>query len=295
MLDVFNIPGQQDNVKIFYARGTGTTNDWQTWQKPRNCKFIWVMCIGGGAGGAGGQSTGLSNATAGPGGGGSGAVTRALFPANTLPDTLYVLPGPGGNGGVGRTSQAYGASIAGTRTYVSIAPNLTVMNLVCVSGATPAGIVSSATGGTGESAATSDTANLLTLANFISVAGQAGASSPGNITPLTSTIVSGGASGAACGNGGVPGGNISATTISPIISGGTSTSVNGNDGIISTKPLYFLGGAGGWGSDSTVASTGSNGGNGAYGCGGGGGGMSSGVTGGNGGKGGDGLVIIATF
>ena len=28
MLDVFNIPGQQDSVKIFYAGGG--TNDWQT-------------------------------------------------------------------------------------------------------------------------------------------------------------------------------------------------------------------------------------------------------------------------
>ena len=57
MLDIFNIPGQQDNVKIFYARGT---TDWQTWTKPRNCKFIWMMCMGGGAGGGGGSTAGNS-------------------------------------------------------------------------------------------------------------------------------------------------------------------------------------------------------------------------------------------
>ena len=64
MLDIFNIPGQQDNVKIFYAAGT---TDWQTWQKPRNCKFIWIMCMGGGSGG--GASSGIA---ASPGGGSVG-------------------------------------------------------------------------------------------------------------------------------------------------------------------------------------------------------------------------------
>jgi hypothetical protein len=297
MLDVFNIPGQQDNVKIFYAQSG--SNSWQTWQKPRNCKFIWIMCIGGGAGGAGGYSVGLSNATAGPGGGGSGAITRALFPANTLPDTLYVQPGLGGSGGIGQIPQAYGASGAGSRSFVVINPSGSVpaaMNTVCISGAAGAASVTSATGGSAETIATTTQAGLLSLGTFISVAGQAGATSPGNITPLSSVIVSGGGAGAGCSSGGQSGGNISATTISPIISGGTSTSVKGSDGIISWKPLYFLGGAGGWGADTTVLSTGSNGGDGAYGCGGGGGSMSSAaVPGGSGGRGGDGLVIIATF
>ena len=144
MLDIFNIPGQQDNIKIFYAAGTTA---WQTWQKPRGCKFIWMMCIGAGAGG---QTTGTTGAGFG---GGSGAVTRALFPANVLPDTLYIQPGVGA------------ANTAGGRSFVSTISNSTAAtNLVCVSGNAAAGL-----GGNmqlGETAAVATSANLLNLGTF---------------------------------------------------------------------------------------------------------------------------------
>jgi hypothetical protein len=271
MLDIFNIPGQQDNVSIFYARGT---TDWQTWNKPRNCKFIWMMCIGAGAGG---QTTGTTGAGFG---GGCGAVTRALFPANVLPDTLYVQPGTGSS------------NTSGSRSFVVINPSGSVpatMNTVCISGNTAA-----TPSGTGESAATITNAGLLSLGTFTSTAGVSNPNTA-TITPLTTTITCPG------GNGGTPdisvGTNIASIDLgiftTPNISGGTVINAGGNSnsGITYWKPLFSLGGAGG---NSNNAGIGGNGGNGGIGSGGGGCGGGS-IAGAIGGKGGDGLVIIATF
>jgi len=269
MLDIFNIPGQQDNIKIFYARGT---SDWQTWQKPRNCKFIWMMCIGAGAGG---QTTGT---TAAGFGGGSGAVTRALFPANVLPDTLYVQPGAG-------------VVANANRSFVSVTPSsATSMNLVCISGNSAATVA-----GAGESIATAASANLLSLGNFISIAGRTNPNTA-TITPLITTAFT-------CpgGNGGTVGisfgtniGSIDLGTFTtPNISGGTVINAGGisDSGTTFWKPFFSLGGAGG---NSNNAGVGGRGGDGGIGSGGGGcgGGAAAGASGG---KGGDGLVIIATF
>jgi hypothetical protein len=46
MLDLSNIPSQQQQTTTFYATG-----NWQAWSKPRNAKFIEIFCLGGGAGG----------------------------------------------------------------------------------------------------------------------------------------------------------------------------------------------------------------------------------------------------
>lgn len=288
MLDVFNIPGQQDNVKIFYAAGT---TDWQTWNKPRNCKFIWMMCIGGASGGTGGVSGSATSSPAIPGGG-SGAITRALFPANVLPDTLYIQPGPGGVGGPGVTNinSVGNTPGVGNRSFVSITPSSAVtMNLVCTSGA-----IAATTVGGGETAATVTNALLLSLGNFTSTAGLA--NSADNITPFTTSSLTGG--------GGVGGGGTNAlgasilsvnlgTFSTPQISAGAVNSgAAGANGIWSWKPLYGTGGACG---GSNNAGVGGKGGDGAYGCGGGAGAPGINAAGGNGGKGGDGLVIIATF
>ena len=277
MLDIFNIPGQQDNVKIFFARGT---TDWQTWQKPRNCKFIWMMCIGGASGGGPGSNN-ISGFQGGSGGG-SGGVVRALFPSNVLPDTLFIQPGPGGAIAIVGNAQT-----SGNKSFISITPSSAVtMNIVCTSGNAAAATTS------GETIATVANAGLLSLGNFIAIAGQGGGQAAG-ITPLGTTITCGGAGGGASSVGGV-GFSISSTSISPGINGGVSGSiVNGGSGILSWKPFYALGGAGG--SGTLNASLAGNGGNGAIGSGGGGGGTSTTTSAGNGGRGGDGLVIIATF
>jgi hypothetical protein len=296
MLDINFIPNQQDSVKIFYAAGTTA---WQTWQKPRGCKFIWMMCIGGGAGGGGGPIGDI-----GAGAGGSGGVVRALFPANVLPDTLYVQTGLGGGGGAGGDVNTWTSGGSGGKSFISVAPTSAVStNIVCTSGgATSAASNNDNAGGAGESIATVSQAPILNLGNFLAIAGQAGAPAATSITPLGTTITCGGAGG---GYGAFvtpgAGGNISPVNLgissTPTISGGPATGgVAGESGIANWKPLYFLGGAGGGGG----IVSGGKGGNGAYGSGGGGGGGSAsvangGIIGGAGGKGGDGLVIIATF
>jgi hypothetical protein len=290
MLDVFNIPGQQDNVKIFYAAGTTA---WQTWQKPRNCKFVWMMCIGGGCGGEGGCNE-VGN-TSGRGGG-SGGVCRVLYPANVLPDILFIQPGPGSVGAAGSSTASPTVPSAANRSFVTIVAGSTVaLNTVCASGAAAAGTTNAFNA---ETIATTTQAGLMSLGNYIAVAGQAGDSTLAGITPLSTTITTGGAAGGIVNIlGGQAGFSIASVNLginpSPLISGGASGGAAGNNGIWNWKPMYGLGGAGGAGTNTGV-SPGGRGGNGAYGCGGGGGGAGS-TTGGAGGNGGDGLVIIATF
>ncbi len=269
MLDIFNIPNQQDNVKIFYAAGITA---WQTWTKPRKCNFVWIMCIGGGAAG----SDGLIGNNRGSGGG-SGAITRALFPASVLPDILYIQPGPGG-----KTSSA-----GGNRSFVSITPSSSVaMNIVCTSGAAAAALV------TAETIATATNMGLVTLGIFNSVAGFSN-----NGAYLTFSILSGGGNGGEGGSTPTPGVgfasiNIGNNIVTPNIAGGTGTNgANGADGVWNWKPMYGLGGAGGGPNTNGI---GGKGGDGGFGCGGGGGGGGT-ISGAPAGRGGDGLVIIATF
>jgi len=293
MIDLFNIPNSQDNTSIFYANGSA----WQTWKKPRRCEYVWIICIGSGGGGANG-AVGTSAANTG---GGSGAITRALFNASLLPDILFIQVGVGGNpGGLGN------------RSFVSITPNTTTTNLVVVSGTVAA--LGGQTGDSGvtaagETAATTTSANFLSLSNFISTPGVSTTGAVGiptsfNITPLTSQITSPGAPGGgypANNSGQYDGGSILSSNISPLISGGIGSSVsgatagNGADGITSWKPFFSTGGAGG-GSTVNASSSGfgGNGGKGGIGSGGGAGGAGF-SGGGSGGNGGNGLVIIVSF
>jgi hypothetical protein len=292
MLDINFIPGQQDNVKIFYARGT---SDWQTWQKPRNCKFIWIMCIGGGCGGESGTTESPSNI--GGRGGGSGGVCRVLYPANTLPDTLFIQPGAGSagaatnNGGISPIVPS-----AANRSFVTINAGSTLStNTVCVSGTAAAGTTNP---NNAETVATVSVASIMNLGTFTAIAGQAGDGGGAGISPLSTTITSGGASGGIVTiGGGQAGFSIASVNLgtytTPQISGGAAGGGTGNNGIWNWKPMFGLGGAGGGGTNTGV-NPGGPGGNGAYGCGGGGGAAGS-TIGGAGGKGGDGLVIIATF
>jgi len=292
MIDLFNIPNSRQDVQIFYANGSA----WQTWQKPRKCNYVYIMCIGGGAGGSGG-GTGLGN-TVLQNGGGSGGVNRALFQSNLLSDTLFVQVGAGGAGGIAGTNGSNG-----NRSFVSFYPNNAVnTNLVCTSGDSPAvggnvnGLASA-----GETIATFANTPFLSLSNFIAIAGvtaPAISTTVTNVTPLTSQITSPGACGGWI-NGSIvstAGGNVLATPFSPLISGGTPgiTGVDGGNGYTSWKPLFGVGGAGG--AAATSGQVGSNGGNGGIGCGGGAAGqVNGGPTRGIGGKGGDGLVIIISF
>jgi hypothetical protein len=273
MLDLSFIPNQQQDIKIYYGDGGA----WQTWQKPRKCNYVWIMCIGGGAGGSSSFGNFYTNY------GGSGAVTRALFNATLLPDSLYIQVGIGGAGAIGTNAVVSGGT--GTRSFISLLPSTTAAtNIIMASGNVAASTA-------GETALTSTGATFITLANFISTVGATQPAS--DVTPLSSQITCPGAW--QNGQTTAAGASILSTSISPLIQGGASvvsgTGGNGADGITSWKPFYSLGGAGGGGSQNGI---GGKGGDGGIGSGGGTGGAGT-IAGGNGGKGGDGLVVIISF
>ena len=300
MLDFFNIPNSQQDVQIFYTNGI--TNAWQTWQKPRKCNYVYIICIGGGGGGAGGRP--ISSAIPYSTGGGSGAVSRALYNSQQIADTLYVQVGTGGAGG-----ESNAAGNAGTRSFVSLQPLIGSAISILGSGTVGAAGGTIGTGGNaaGEPTVGQLNVNFLTLSIFsgvngVSAVGNSGLAVGPDLNPYSAQILSAGASGPSWNNAsveGFSGASILATAISPLISGGasgTGAGINagdGADGITSWKPFFSTGGAGG---GSASGGNGGNGGNGGIGSGGGaGGGCPAANIGGRGGKGGDGLVIIISF
>ena len=289
MLDLSHIPNSQQDIQIFYANGSA----WQTWRKPKKCSYVYIMCIGGAGGGAGG----FVNSVYSPGGASAG-ISRALYNTQQIPDILYIQVGLGGQGGV-----SVNPGSAGTRSWVSLQPSSAVAQILIQGsgGSAAAGGTNTGLNSPGESNITQIGVTFLTLSNFIGTQGvtsvaSASVPTPPNITPFTSQIVTQGGGGG--GVGPTSGASILSTTISPLISGGLSSgSGNGGDGangITSYKPFYSLGGSGGGNSQS--GGNGGKGGDGGIGSGGGGGGGgASGFIGGTGGKGGDGLVIIISF
>lgn len=293
MIDLFNIPNSQQDVQIFYSNGSA----WQTWQKPRKCNYVYIMCIGGGAGGGAGAT--VDNSPAAPGA--SGAITRVLYNAQQLSDILYVQVGIGGAGGI-RSGTTTGGN--GTRSLVSLQPTVLAQNLVAISGNVGAiGGNQSDSSFAGETVSTQATATFYTLSNFISTVGRATTitTSSISISPLTSQITCAGANGGWFISSGtlVQPSDIAETVFSPRIPGGITTNslgVNGTDGgngVTIWKPFFSTGGAGG---GASTTANGGRGGNGGIGSGGGGGGAGATIAqGGSGGRGGDGLVIIISF
>jgi hypothetical protein len=317
MLDLFHIPSNTDSTKIFYAQGA---TNWQTWEKPRNAKFIQIFCLGAGGSGGSGQRGTNGSARAGGGGGGAGGVVRALYPAFLLPDTLYIQVGAGGAFVPPTVPGVTGNS--GGISYVSIAPTTTAINVLAQSSNAVAGggaaSISSTTNAGGNPASTWDrTSSPFTSLGVLNIAaGIVGGVSTNantlaitNIQALGTTIVTGGAGGGS--NNSITAGSFSATAGGSILSasailvnsvlGGLTGSLigagnPGGHGYGSLSPFCGTGGAGGSGQASGSFTAGT-GGNGWYGCGGGGGGAGVALTstGGGGGKGGDGLVIITTI
>jgi hypothetical protein len=306
MNDTFNIPNNELKTQVFYTTAIGISQ-WQTWTKPANAKLIFFTVIGGGGGGAGGTVGILTGGRAGGGGGGGSSITRGLFPASILPDTLYIQVGVGGAGGAGMVSGGQnGAGGAGGLSYVSMSANTDFANIVLASG------TAAATGGVGNSTngGTAGTAFLVTnsiigrIGLFTSTAGQIGANGAtgaigANITPANLPITGGASGGGAGSSVSYSGGSINAFAFVPKLHGGASGST-GSDGyeidlvynnMTNSDILFFTGGAGGGG---LFNGGGGNGGHGGYGSGGGGGGAGfvTGFSGGTGGTGGDGVIII---
>lgn len=310
-LDLFNLPNLDAYNNLFYANG----NSWQIWNKPKNCKFIYIFAIGGGGGGGGGRTSALNTATGGAGGGGS-AITISLFPSSMLPDTIYIQVGLGGAGG----SAGFNGSVGGV-TYISAQPNTTALNILLQNGSAGAngggggGSSVAGSGGTGGTAWTNNSFVFGNLGLLTSEVGQngtnGGTQNTDGVSLTPSKICTGGA-----GGGGVSsstagsshlGGSITGSGFLPTITGGTNDtndgSQNGRSGFTSLNdlfitpfrtPMFFTGGAGG-GSMNTIGRVGGFGGKGSFGSGGGGGGGSYNGTGGTGGAGGDGLVLITCW
>ena len=289
MIDVFNIPSQQQQTFTFYATGI---NSWQTWNKPRNAKMIQIFCLGGGA--AGGTSFVAAN-SAGAGGGGSGGIVRGLIPAFLLPNTLYIQVGKGG-------SSPTGTNITGPEgliSNVSLQPSASDQFLICKSQSTSSGGGQPNTGaGAGATISVVASAAFGNLGLFTAIAGVAGSGgvsvvpNPGlSQAALSTNLVTGGAGGgprnaSAFGTGGTI---TQATAIlTTPVSGGVTGGQNGDNGYGTLQPFCGTGGAGGAGITSGL---GGAGGDGWYGCGGGG----AGGGGTKGGQGGDGLVIITVI
>jgi hypothetical protein len=316
-MDIFNIPDNSILNQVFFCTSSGSTstNDWQIWEKPKNCKFVNILAIGGGGGGGAGFGT-LSNGARGGGGGGSAANTRGSFLACLLPDRLYIKVA---NGGAGGTNSVVVAAGAGGISYVSIQPNTTSGNILLASGSGVAGAGAAGAagggGGGGTAGAVFSQTNfyLSTLGIIQPIVGVAGtAAGVGGTTMASYTIdrlCTPGLGGAGFTLGGSSDrtGNITGAGFIPTISGGTnSTAAIGGEGssgfqpirpggsVNNRYPFFSTGGAGG---GSSQSAKGGSGGHGSFGSGGGGGGANNSGTnlGGDGGDGGDGIVIITAW
>lgn len=140
----------QSHETSFYFGEVRTTSDWKIWNKPKSCKFVHILAVGGGGGGSGGQCFSGAGAYLGSGGGGGGGGSCSIFlPAVFIPDTLYIQCGQGGLGGSGdyyngsSTTTSATSGTTGGNTYVCSYPNTNVGNILALgtsgAGATTAG------------------------------------------------------------------------------------------------------------------------------------------------------------
>jgi hypothetical protein len=291
MLDLSHIPSQQQQNYTFYATG-----DWQTWNKPRNAKFIEIFCLGGGGGGGNVQVT--AGAAIGSGGGGSAGIVRGIIPAFLLPDTLYILVGKGGVG----PSTVSTAGGTGGISYIALQPSISEQTLICKSSTAGAtgGSGAAVTGGSGATISVVSLSAFGNLGLFTAIAGVNGSNGGAN-TPtqgssqaaLGTNLTTGGAGGGGKNSSAFAGGgNITSASaiLTNRVNGGVTAGQNGADGYGTLQPFCGTGGAGGAG---ITTGTAGRGGNGFYGCG--GGGVGGGSTASKAGDGGDGLVIITVI
>lgn len=268
---------QVDEWVGVYGAGNSVSTEYHSYVVPANATFLYAFLVG--RGGNGFTPT-VGAAVAGGGGGGSGAITKAIIPTVLLPKIIYV--------------KISSQSNSGYLTSIDTSPGYAVgTNIVS------AGIGRSATSSTAGVAGTVFTAAGTwagTLALWVSqagVAGGAGSTTNGAaVTALATLPLTGGGGGGGSSAG--TGGNVTGAGPFPTISGGASGANPGNGGMMLRQPFGGVGGSGGGGVN--AAGTGLNfGGPGAIGCGGGGGGNATSGTPGAGGQGGPGYCLIVAF
>lgn len=275
------------------------------WAKPPNCRFVFMLLMGGGGGGSGGVAGAAGTSRSGGGGGGSGGISQALFLSSSIPSSLYVMPystvnPASGAGGASNTAGSPGVSIA-IANYPSggiSAPSASVNFLVAAAG--EGGLTNNA--GNGGATVSATNCALVDHAIYYSfIGGRNGTwvanGLPGNTSIGTSSPRLGGS-----GGGGVLTGIPTAfngagftseiPAILPDIAGGlASSALNASSGV--RLPFVSVGGAGGGANDN---GPGGGGGNGVgYGAGGGGGGAGITGQGGRGGNGGPAYACIIAW
>lgn len=282
-----HLPPIQNAISVteFYGNsgvGSAANSNIVPYVIPKNATFLYVVLIGRGAdGGIPSVGAGVS----GGGGGGSSAITKALIPTMLLTPVIFASFRASESGAQSCKLLLYPEASSSDSNYAIIGAN---------NGRNGAG---SGTGGVAGVVMTTAIAKWSgTLALWVSQAGAAGgAGSTTNgaaVTALATLPLTGGGGGGGSSAG--TGGNVTGAGPFPTISGGASGANPGNGGMMLRQPFGGVGGSGGGGSN--AAGTGANkGGDGAIGCGGGGGGSATSGTAGAGGKGGPGYCLIVAF
>lgn len=299
MIDQFSFPGiYNQDVRFYNFIGASR---FQIWEKPRRASMVLFVCISGGAGGGGGAS-GTSGTPRGGGGGGSAAtLTNLLINAAFLPDILYIMVAPGGQGGAADTiGLAGGISLVSVRLTTSV---LSVDLLVGGTNSNPGGAGTSAALGAAGATVTARTAAnmpwgqsgiLNSFAGLAATTGGAIAGGAGGNATAAGGVLTGGTGGGGTTSADFAGGIVAgAGTALTSLAGGIAGGGNGQHGFNLQPAQYQFFSFGGTGGGSFNLGTGGIGGNGAIGAGGGGGG--AGLIGGAGGDGGNGQIIITSW
>lgn len=291
-MDLLHLPQPYDIQKYTNPEGV------HVWTKPRGCKNVAIIAVGGAGGGAGPGTAGTAGTfRRGGGGGGAGGAVSAYFPSIIAPQNFYIYVG---SGGAGQTSN--GNSGTPTRIkYNATTSNDTSTEFIRA----PAGngALSGVNGGGGGNTQTAATKPGI-FRNFIipyaSYRGWGGSSS-GTATRsnlITEYFLTGGAGGGYVdsSNIGGPGsqiGGVPPLTPQDLITS-TTDAEPGRDGYVYWVNEWLFTARGGSGGNGSTSGVGGNGGRGAIGCGGGGGAAGGGGQG-RGGNGGDGIVIVITW
>jgi len=239
------------DVKEYFYSGSGVDNVlYQTWNKPKWAKFVYILLIGaGGAGGAGGSGIAGTNRLGG-GGGAGGSLTKACGLAALFPDTLYISIGKGGIPGTNAT-----------RSIITTTPiNLTSPSWIFMRAS------SGGNGGTNTQGAAGGTTAATISFNgaFINYnshngnaggSGSVGSSGPGNISYISTSICCGGTGGGGVNTSNVAQQGAAYIGLTWIAASGqaAATGADGKNGFTLEPPnfpLLFVGGTGGGGNAS---------------------------------------------
>jgi outer membrane autotransporter protein len=203
-----------------------------------NLTLINNAALQGGAGGLGGDSTGINEPGAAGGAAGAGVVINQATTRFNNTTTGTVVGGAGGNGGAGTNGDANGGAGATGGNAIDISANVTIFNSGTIQGG-DAGNSGAASGAGTESDAASGghginiTGGTIVLTNNASGQIRGGAGGTGNLTGAEGDAVRTTAAGATINNAGL----IDSTTGVAVhaAAGGTNTRiVNGVTGIIDT-------------------------------------------------------------